>query len=97
MKIDCTGVCSAVHRQSLGSLHRTALLHLEQVAQVDLGVHEVRDLPLVEEARQVGLHFGASGDAHAQREEAAQVLLHRRLLVSIQTLLPGLLGLPAFL
>lgn len=43
----------------------------------------MRDLPLVEEARQVGFHFGASGDPHAQREEATQVTLHEGLVVPV--------------
>lgn len=55
------------------------------------------DLPLVEETRQVGLHLGASGHSHAQREEAPQVFLHQGELVPIQPLLPGLLGPVAFL
>lgn len=67
------------------------LLHGKQVPQVDLGVNETRDLPLVEETRQVGLHFGASRHPHAQRKEAAQIFLHEGKVVSIQTLLPGLL------
>lgn len=78
------------------------LLHLrlfqgKQVAQVDLGVNVTRDLPLVEETRQVGLHFGASWHSHAQCKEATQVLLHKRKMVSIQTLLPSLLRPMAFL
>lgn len=49
------------------------------------------DLAFVEEPRQVGLHFGSSGDAHAQREEVIQVVLHQGQVVSVQTLLPGFL------
>lgn len=55
------------------------------------------DLPLVEETRQVGLHLGASGHSHAQREEAPQVLLYQGEVVPIQPLLPGLLRPVAFL
>ncbi|TNN85972.1 hypothetical protein EYF80_003816 [Liparis tanakae] len=66
-------------------------LDAKQIAQVDLGVNVMRDLAFIEEAREVGFHFGSSGDPHAQGEEAAQVLLHKRQMASIQTLLPGLL------
>lgn len=51
----------------------------------------MRDLAFIEEAREVGFHFGAPGDPHAQGEEAAQVFLHDRQMVSVQALLPGLL------
>lgn len=71
-------------------LRRTDLLDAEQTPQVDLRVHVVRDLAFVEEARQVGLHFGSSGDAHAQREQVVQVLLHQGKVVAVQTLLPRL-------
>lgn len=43
----------------------------------------MRDLSFVEEAGQVGFHLGTPGDAHAQGEEATQVFLHQRLLVSV--------------
>lgn len=55
------------------------------------------DLALVEEARQVGLHLGPSGDAQAHGEEAPQVLLHEGAVASVQALLPGFLGTMALL
>lgn len=78
-------------------LQRTRLFHAEQAAQVDLGVNIMRDLALVEEAREVGFHFSPTGDPHTKGEEATQVFLHKRQVVSIQTLLPGLLGPLTFL
>lgn len=50
------------------------------------------NLALIEEPVEVGLHFGPAGDAQPQGEEAAQVFLDGRQVVSVQTLLPGLLG-----
>lgn len=51
----------------------------------------VGDFALVEEAGQVGLHFGLAGDAHPHREEPPQVVLHQgALAVARQTLLPAL-------
>lgn len=57
----------------------------------------MRDLALVEEAREVGFHFSATSDPHTKGEEATQVFLHKGQVVSIQTLLPGLLGPVSFL
>lgn len=67
------------------------LFHSKQVPQVDLRLNIMRDLSLVEETRQIGLDFSASGHSHAQSKEATQVFLHQGKMVSIQALLPGLL------
>lgn len=68
------------------------LLDAKQVAQVDLGVDVMGNLALIEEPVEVGLHFGPAGDAQPQGEEAPQVFLDGGQVVSVQTLLPGLLG-----
>lgn len=73
------------------------LFHGKQVPQVDLRVNIMRDLPLVEESRQVGLDFGAAWHSHAQGKEATQVFLHKGKMVSIQALLPRLLWPVTFL
>lgn len=73
-------------------LQGKGLLDAKQVAQVDLGVDVMGNLALVEEPVEVGLHFGPAGDAQPQGEKAAQVFLDGGQVVSVQTLLPGLLG-----
>lgn len=70
----------------------SGFLEGEEAAQVDLGVHIVGNLALVEEPVEVGLHFGAAGDVQTEGEEAPQVLLHGGQLAAVQPLLPGLLG-----
>lgn len=84
-------------RCDLRLVHRTWLFDPKQVAQVNLRVNVVWDLAFVEEAREVGFHFGSSADPHAQGKEATQVFLHEGKMVSVQTPLPGLLGPLAFL
>lgn len=76
-----------------GSLGLERRLEAEEVAQVGLGLHKVGHLALVEEAGEVSLHFGAAAEAHAQRKQGPQVVLHQRVaLLAVQTALPRLLG-----
>lgn len=67
------------------------MFHGEQVSQIHLGIYVVRDFPFAEESREVRLQLCSAGNPHPQLEQALQVVLDQRQVMSVQTLLPQLL------